>query len=162
MKKNEIRTFSNITCKSKLKVDERPECKTGYCETPWGNHRQEHSLTCITAISFWTSFNTACDLHPRRLGTTRGYQDTQITALHWCSLHCHVGLPSNETIYPSSEKSITQRPFLSSKTSHCCPFAPSAPGPTLATPSSKPALAWTPMTSEFSPSNLSHTNQDQV
>ena len=52
MKKNEIRTFSNIKYKNKLKVDERPKCKTGYHETPWGNHRQEHSLIHTAAISF--------------------------------------------------------------------------------------------------------------
>ena len=39
----EIRTFSNTTLKSKLKMDYRPKCTTKYYKTPRGNI--EHSLT---------------------------------------------------------------------------------------------------------------------
>ena len=38
--KNEIRTFSNTIYKNKLKMNERPTCKTGYYKTPRGKHRQ--------------------------------------------------------------------------------------------------------------------------
>ena len=40
MQKNEIRTFFNTTHKNKLKMDERPKCKTRYCKTLRGKHRK--------------------------------------------------------------------------------------------------------------------------
>ena len=38
---NEIRTFSNIIDKNKLKMDQRPKWKTGYYKNPRGKHRQD-------------------------------------------------------------------------------------------------------------------------
>ena len=39
-KKNEIRTLPNAIHKNKLKVDQRPKCKTRNYKTLRGNHRQ--------------------------------------------------------------------------------------------------------------------------
>ena len=44
MEKKEIRKFSNIIYKNKLKMDKRPKCKTRYYKTPKGKHRQNTFL----------------------------------------------------------------------------------------------------------------------
>ena len=38
--KNKIKTFFNTIHKNKLKMDQRPKCKTGHYKTPKGKHRQ--------------------------------------------------------------------------------------------------------------------------